>query len=134
MKSPVIPLLLGLAFVGGAIAIHRQQQALQRADVRDIAGLRAELDSVRAAVARAPAGSDSARLLRSVAERTYILGRREFHVPSRQATIDRWWTLSGPGSASAVVGVLLLAIAARMWSRARGMTEAGADGRAADKA
>lgn len=119
MKSPVIPLLLGLAFLGGAIGIHRQQQALQRADVRDIAGLRAELDSVRAAIARAPAGPDSARLLRSVAERTYILGRREFHVPSRQESIDQWWTLSGPGPALAGVGVLLLAIAAHAWFRAR---------------
>ncbi len=59
MQSPLIPLLLGLALIGGAVGIHRQQKAIQRADVRDIAGLRAELDSVRAAVARATAGPGS---------------------------------------------------------------------------
>ena len=58
MKSSLIPLLLGLAFLGGAVGIHRQQQALQRADVRDVAALCAELDSVLEALTRASSGAE----------------------------------------------------------------------------
>jgi hypothetical protein len=112
LKSPLIPLLLGLAFIGGAVAINVQQRALQRNDVSDIAGLRAELDSVRSALARASAAPDSVRLAESIAGRTYILGRREFHVPSRQEAIEGWWALTGPGTALSAVGALLLVVAA----------------------
>ena len=87
--SPLVPLLLGLTCIGGAVGLQQQQQAVQRADVRDIAGLRSELDSVRAAVARTPAGPDSTRLVQSVAKRAFILGRRELHVPTRQESIDQ---------------------------------------------
>ena len=119
MKSSLVPLLLGLAFITGAVAINLQQRALQRDDVRDIAGLREELDSVRFALARAKAKPDSIRLAESIAGRTYILGRREFHVPSRQEAIDGWWTLTGPGSALSAVGALFLAAAAASSRRAR---------------
>jgi hypothetical protein len=112
LKSPLIPLLRGLAFIGGAVAINVQQRALQRDDLRDIAGLRAELDSVRSALARATAAPDSVRLEESIAGRTYILGRREFHVPSRQEAIEGWWALTGPGTALSAVGALLLVAAA----------------------
>jgi hypothetical protein len=125
LKSALIPFLLGVVLVGGAVAIHRQQQAIQRADLRDIAGLRAELASERAALTSAPAGSDSARLAPSVAARTYLLGRREFHVPSRQENIDRWWTLSGPGTMLTLVGGILLALAAGAHIRARRRTQLG---------
>lgn len=121
MKSPLVPLLLGLAFIAGAIAIHGQQRALQRDDVRDIAALRVELDSARLALtlARASANPDSGRLVESVAGRTYILGRREFHVPPRQEAIDGWWTLRGPGTALSAVGAILLVAAAVSSRRAR---------------
>lgn len=119
MKSPLVPLLLGLGFIAGAIAIDRQQRALQRGDVRDIAGLRVELDSVRSALARASTSSDSARLAESVSARTYILGRREFHVPSRQAAIDGWWALTGTGTLLTAVGALLVVAAALSGRRGR---------------
>lgn len=112
MRSPLVPLLLGLAFIAGAIAIQVQQRALQTADVHDIAELVAELDSVRFALSRASVGPDSLRLAKSVSERTHLLGRREFHVPSRQEAIDGWWTLTGPGTLFSVVGVLFIAAAA----------------------
>jgi hypothetical protein len=119
LKSPLVPLLLGLAFITGAVAMSVQQRALQRDDVRDIEGLRSELDSVRRALARAGTGTDSARLAESLSGRTYILGRREFHVPSRQAAIDGWWTLTGPGTALSAVGALFLFVAVRARIRAR---------------
>jgi uncharacterized membrane protein len=112
LKKALVPLLIGLAIIGGAVAINVQQRSLQRSDVRDIAGLRAELDSVRSALARAATGPDSVRLAESIAGRTYMLGRREFHVPSRQESIDGWWTLTGPGTALSAVGALLLVVAA----------------------
>ena len=105
-------LLCGLAFIGGAVLINLQQRALQADDIRDIARLRAQLDSVRAALGRASSGLDSTRLTRSVSDRTYLLGRREFHVPSRQAAIDAWWTTRGLGSILILAGLLLLALAA----------------------
>lgn len=111
MRSPLVPLLLGLACIAGAVAINVQQRVLQRDDVRDIAGLRAELDSVRSALARVKGSADSTRLSESVASRTYILQRREFHVPSRQASIDGWWTLTGPGTLLSAVGALLVGAA-----------------------
>lgn len=112
MKSPLVPLLLGLAFIAGAIAINSQQRTLQRHDVRDIGGLRVELDSVRSALARTSGGPDSARLAESVAGRRYMLMRREFHVPSRQEAIDTWWSLTGPGTLLSALGALFLMIAA----------------------
>jgi hypothetical protein len=119
LRSPLVPLLIGLAIIGGAVAINVQQRALQRSDVRDIAGLRAELDSVRSALARASTSPDSLRLAESVAGRTYILGRREFHVPPRQESIDGWWTLTGQGTALSAVGALLLVVAALSGRRKR---------------
>lgn len=119
MKSPLVPLLLGVALIAGAVAINLQQRALQRGDVRDIAGLRVELDSVRVALERASAGADSVRLAESVAAREYILARREFHLPSRQAAIDGWWTLTGPGTLLSAIGALLVVAATYSTRRAR---------------
>lgn len=121
MKSSLVPLLLGLAFIAGAIATNSQQRTLQLNDVRDIDGLRAELDSAGSALARARKSGepDSARLAVSVAERTNNLQRREFHVPSRQEAIDRWWTLTGPGTVFSTVGALFIVIAALTRRRAR---------------
>ena len=119
MKSTFVPLLLGLAFIAGAIAIQVQQRALQAADVRDIRALVGELDSVRLALSRASVGSDSVRLAKSIAQRTYVLGFREFHVPTRQEAIDGWWTLTGPGTLFSVVGVLLIAATIAASRRAR---------------
>ncbi|MFN0099638.1 MAG: hypothetical protein ACKVS7_13255 [Gemmatimonadaceae bacterium] len=119
MKSPLVPLILGVVFIAGAVAMHVQQRAVQRDDVRDIAGLRAELDSVRAEHTRAGTRADSVRLAESIAGRKYILGRREFHVPSRQEAIDTWWALTGPGTALSAVGALFLAAALLAGRRAR---------------
>lgn len=110
MNSPVVPVLLGLALVAGAVGIHVQQRALQRDDVRDITALRAELDSVGSELSRAASSTDSSRLARSVTDRTARLGWREFHVPSRQEAIDGWWTLTGPGTILTIVGALLVTL------------------------
>lgn len=119
MKSPLVPLTLGLAVVAGAVAINVQQRTLQRDDMREIAGLRAELDSVRAVHVQASNGTESGRLAESVARRKYLLEQREYHVASRQAAIDSWWTLTGTGTAWSAVGALLLAAAALVGRRAR---------------
>lgn len=110
MTSPVVPVVLGLALVAGMIGINVQQRALQRDDVRDITALRLELDSVRAEFSRAASSADSSRLERSVTDRTARLGWREFHVPTRQESIDGWWSLTGPGTLLTVVGVILIAL------------------------
>lgn len=110
MNSPVVPVLLGLALVAGAVGINLQQRALQRDDVRDITALRAELDSVSAQLSRPASSADSSRLARSVTDRTARLGWREFHVPSRQEAIDGWWTLTGPGTILTIVGALLVTL------------------------
>lgn len=121
MKSPIVPLLLGLAFIAGAIAINAQLRATQRADVRDIDALRVELDSVRSALSRTTAGPEAVRLAESVSSRTAILGRREFHVPSRQASIDGWWSLTGVGTVLSAVGALFLLLAVVSGRGARGL-------------
>ncbi len=112
MRSRLAALLIGLAFMAGAVLINLQQRALQADDIRGVAKLRAELDSVRAELGRASSVVDSTRLTRSVSERTYLLGRREFHVPSRQVAIDEWWSTRGLGSVLMLAGVLFLALAA----------------------
>ena len=110
MNSPVVPVLLGLALVAGAVGINVQRRQVQRDDVRDITALRAELDSVGTELSRAASSADSSRLARSVADRTARLGYREFHVPSRQEAIDGWWTLTGPGTLLSIVGALLVTL------------------------
>jgi hypothetical protein len=119
MKSPIVPVLLGLAFIAGAIGINVQQRRIQEGDVRDIGKLRAELDSVSLRLSRASSAADSAVLGASVADRTQRLQWREFHVPSRQAAIDGWWSLTGPGTGLAVVGALLVGLGAVAGWRAR---------------
>jgi len=119
VKRPLVPALVGVALIAGAIAIQVQQRGIQEGDVRDVTRLRTELDSVRAALSLAASAADSAALAGSVADRTQMLQRREFHVPSRQAAIDGWWGLTGPGTALAVAGALLVALGAAARSRAR---------------
>jgi hypothetical protein len=119
MKSPLIPLALGVAFIAGAVLINVQQRGLQRDDVRDVAGLRTELDSVQAALKSATTGADSTSLSESISQRTYVLGRREFHIPSRQEAIDTWWSLTGPGVVLTFVGALFVVLAEVTRRRAR---------------
>lgn len=117
MKSPLVPLLLGIAFAAGAVAIDLQQRAIQGADRRDVMSLRAELDSVRAALGAASTAADSIRLRADVERRFEMLKRREFHIPSRQEAIDGWWRPVGPGVLLAAVGLLLIGLAGAQWRR-----------------
>ncbi|MEX2181616.1 MAG: hypothetical protein WD771_06200 [Gemmatimonadaceae bacterium] len=112
-------MFLGLAFIAAAIAIPAQQRATQRGEVREIAALRAELDSVHAALVRARTPPDSALLAESIAGRTYLLGRREYHVQARQPTIDDWWTFRGPGTLLSAFGALCVGLAAFVGWRGR---------------
>ena len=118
----MVPLLLGLGFIAGAIAMNAQQRATQRADVRDIDALRVELDSVRAVLTRTSAGPEAVRLAESVSARTAMLGRREFHVPTRQESIDGWWSLTGVGTVLSAVGALFLLLAALSGRGAGGLS------------
>lgn len=118
MRSPVVPLLLGLALLGGSVFINVSQRRLQEDDVRGLRSLRATLDSTRNELARATTAAESTSLARTIAERRYFLERREFHLPSRQAGIDAWWTLRGPGTWIALGGVLLMAGAGLQHRRA----------------
>ena len=78
----------------------------------DFHALRVELDSVRAVLTRTSAGPEAVRLAESVSARTAMLGRREFHVPTRQESIDGWWSLTGVGTVLSAVGALFLLLAA----------------------
>ncbi len=110
MKSPLVPMILGVALIIGAVLINANLRGLQEGDVRDIGRLRLELDSTRAALRRATNAADSSRLSVSVADRKQRLEYREFHVPTRQETIDGWWGVTGAGSVLVVVGLGLIAL------------------------
>jgi TonB family protein len=117
MKSPLVPLLLGLTCVALAVAIDVQRQRIQASDVADVTALRAQLDSVKAVATAVTSPADSVRLATSVADRTRLLARREFHVPSRQAAIDGWWAWRGPGTLLMACGALLVLMAVITWRR-----------------
>lgn len=107
-----MPLLLGVALMTGAVAIDDRRERLQASDLRDIEALRSQLDSVQGRLAAATSPEDSARFAASISMRTSLLARREFHVPSRQDAIDRWWDWNGAGTwlAACGAGLLLLAL------------------------
>ncbi len=109
MNIRIVPLTLGAVFIVGAIGIDLQLRATQRGDLRDVAALRTQLDSVTATLGSAATPADSARISAVVESRTQLLARREFHLPTRQETLDRWWTITGGGMLATVLGVVLLA-------------------------
>ena len=117
MRSPLVPVILGVAVIVGAVLIDANLRGMQEGDVRDIGLLRQELDSTGAALARASTAADSTRLSASVADRTQRLQRREFHVPTRQETIDGFWGLTGAGTVMVIVGLGFIAIGAIAWRR-----------------
>ena len=72
--------------------------------------MREDLDSTRAALARATTATDSTRLAERITGREYGISRREYHVPHRQARLDRWWQPTGPGTLTVAFGVALVLV------------------------
>lgn len=119
MTSPLMPLLLGVALIAGAITLNVQRARIHADDVRGVRALRAELDSVRALASAATSREDSTQLAGIVARRAAMLARREFHVPSRQEAIDGWWSHRGPGTLIAACGAGLVALSLLQFRRSR---------------
>ena len=110
MRSPLIPIILGLALVIGTISLDIYQRRSHEEDVRGIATLRDNLDSARLALAAATTGSDSARLTEEIRSREYFLSRRQYHVPQSQAALAGRWRLTGPRTILvAFAGLLVMA-------------------------
>ena len=108
MRSPLIPIILGLALVIGTISLDIYQRRSHEEDVRGIATLRDNLDSARLALAAATTGSDSARLTEEIRSREYFLSRRQYHVPQSQAALAGRWRLTGPRTILVAFGGLLV--------------------------
>jgi len=108
MRDPLIAIVLGLAFLIGSISLNIYQRRMHDEDVRGIAGLRDAVDSTRLALAAASTGPDSARLTEQIRAREEGISRREFHVPQRQAELDRWWRPTGPGTILVTFGAVLV--------------------------
>lgn len=99
---------VGATLVAGAVLGNRERQRTQEYDMRSIEGLQAKLDAVRAQYAVAPTAADSARLKAEIDKRVFGISQWQYHVPIRQRTIDSWWTASGGGTWTVVVGFLLM--------------------------
>ena len=108
MRTPLIPISFGFVFVIGTISWNIDQRRIHGEDVRGIAALREVLDSTRQALAAASTRPDSARLTEEIGAREQGIARREFHVPGRQADLDRWWQPTGPGTILVGFGSVLV--------------------------
>lgn len=117
LRGPIIPLLLGVTLAALSVIVHLNLKHDAAKDLRGIAALRRTLDTTRVALASAANSTDSARIATQIAEREYYLGRREFHLPLRQATLDGWWRRTGPGTLLLAAGGVLIAIAGWLFRR-----------------
>ena len=108
MRTPLIVVVLGFAFVAGTIALNIYQRRLHREDVRGIAALQAVLDSTRRALGAATTAPDSAQLTEQIRARTEGIAQREYHVPRRQAELDHWWQPTGPGTILVAFGTVMV--------------------------
>jgi hypothetical protein len=116
MRTPLIVVVLGFAVVAGTIALNRYQRGLQREEMRGIAALQAVLDSTRWALAAATTAPESTQLTEQIRARTEGIAQRQYHVPRRQAELDRWWQPTGPGTILVVLGTGLV-IGGLLWFR-----------------
>lgn len=103
--------LIVLAMIGSRLALDAR-----RDDERDVAELRARLDSVRAALARASA-ADSSRLTTEVQEREYFLGRREYHLAHPAPGGSPWRRPFGPGTVVFGAGLVIIVLGGGILSR-----------------
>lgn len=108
VRTAVVAVAFGAVALLGAIALDYNTRRIHHHDLRDIARMRANLDSLRSALARAATGPDSARLIEAVGAREEGIAVREFHVPLRQAQLDGWWQPTGPGTLAAAAGAILV--------------------------
>ena len=108
MRTQIAFLLAGSAFIVGAFLLSGIRERGHAEDLGGIARLQVILDSTRGALAAATTATDSTRIAAEVKEREYYLGRRAFHVPLRQESIDAWWTLSGAGARFLILGALCI--------------------------
>ncbi len=122
MRNSPILLVLGLTLVAAPITAYLYLRRVHEQDVQGISALRDRLESVRAELASATTAADSAGLLREIREREYFLGRRQFHVPLREAQLAGWWRPTSIGTlAVAFGGVLWVVGLFRLWRAKTGV-------------
>ena len=115
--GPLLSLVLGVLFIGGSVWRNISERRLQEHDVQSIAVLRHSLDSARATLAVMKTAADSARLSEQLRVSEYFIGRRAFHVPEQQESLDGWWALTGPGTISVAIGGALIVLGAAGFRR-----------------
>ena len=106
--APVLALVFGLAAIVGAVGGNVNDRRQQEHDITSLRQLRHSLDSARATLATMTTAADSARLAEQLRESEEGISYRAFHVPSQQDSLDRWWTVTGPGTIAVAVGVVLI--------------------------
>jgi hypothetical protein len=103
VRSPLVPLIIGIAFLSGAVYAGAERRRTHEADVRDILALRRELDSTRAALHRAASVADSVRLAvnstsRRAPRRSHCGGRRRvLELSSRRSVRCSYSQRTSPG-------------------------------------
>ena len=119
MRSPLVPIALGCTLVFGSVFANLYQRRQHDEDLRDIHLLQQRVDSVKAVLAQARSSIDSTRLREEIRAREEGIGSREYHVGRRQAQLDRWWKLTGPGSLTGALGLALVLLGWRYSQRKR---------------
>ncbi len=105
-----VAVTLGVAAIVMMLYAYQDNRKTLAGDLRDVAGLQRQLDSVRA-LQRTPTDSATAkRLGDEVAVRENGLSRRAFHIPMRQESVRLWWTFSGAGVRWMILSAILLVI------------------------
>jgi hypothetical protein len=106
----VFAITLGVAAIVLMVYAYRDNRTTLAGDIRDVAGLQRQLDSVRTLHGATTDSATTKRLGDEVTMREMGLSRRAFHIPMRQESVRRWWTLSGAGVRWIALGGLFVAL------------------------
>lgn len=106
----VFAIILGFAAIALMAYAYRDNRTTLAGDIRDVAGLQRQLDSVRALQRTATDSVTTKRLHDEIAVRENGLSRRAFHIPMRQESVRLWWTFSGAGVRWSALGALFIAL------------------------
>jgi outer membrane murein-binding lipoprotein Lpp len=102
-----LPLLaLGISLMSGAVAAHRYQRDRLATEHATVVELRRRVAVARHSLRSAITAADSTAAQAQITDRTYWLGRREYHVPPLEARVANWWALTGTGTLLLGVGTL----------------------------
>ena len=114
MRSGVVWIAFGMVLLVFVFVMNENDRRLLDDDRRDVAGLTAQLDSVRSTLALATSAADSGSITSEVQMREARLARRAFHIPMRAERVEQWWSLTGGGSIGLFFALLLLGLG--VWS------------------